>query len=621
MNLLLAPILLPLAVAAATLVTPRAAQRVLSVAGALLLLVVNLTILVLVDSGDGVAVLQVARWPAPAGITLVADRLAAMMLAITGFIGLAVALYSLGEIRRRKERFGYHALLQVLLMGVCGAFLAGDLFNLYVWYEVMLMASFVLLTLGGRRSQLEGAMTYVTLNLVSSALFLAALGVLYGLTGTLNLADLADAVTQVDRPHLLAVVAMMFLVAFALKAGAFPLFFWLPASYPTPPTAITAIFSALLTKVGVYSLIRLYTLVLVQDVGWTHILLIVIAGCTMLSGVLGAAVQRDVRRILSFHIVSQIGYLLMGLALAGPIVALIRRGEETQASGAKVAAAAVALSGTVFFMAHIIFSKTALFFVCGLIERLRRSAELERLGGLAKSHPVLAVAFFVGACSLAGIPPLAGFWAKFILVNAGLRTEAWIVTTAALVTGLFTLFSMTKIWTEAFWKPLAPGEAHRRDRVLLPSGRVLMYGPTLVMTAVVLLIGVFPAPMEAFAARTASQLIDPTPYIEAVMSDSLVRDSSITGEGAKGRNGTDSSANEPPRDDIDEGSSGGGEAGDAVDRPEAPAVDGEQGASGVDTSPRAVNGSSRETVVPAKRAPAPPQRSRPQAPSEGGGVS
>ncbi|MCA9284076.1 MAG: Na+/H+ antiporter subunit D [Phycisphaerales bacterium] len=521
MNLLAVPILLPLVFASVMLATrwPRV-QRLLSVAGALGLFLVNLAILWQVDR-VGVATLQVGGWPAPAGITLVADRLSAVMLVMTGAMGLGIAVYSLGEIRRRKQRFGYHTLLHVLLMGVCGAFLTGDLFNLFVWYEVMLIASFVLLTLGGRRGQLEGAIKYVTINLVASAFFLAALGVLYGMTGTLNMADLAHAVDRIDRPELLTVLAMMFLVAFGLKAGVFPLFFWLPASYHTPPTAITAIFSALLTKVGVYSMIRMFTLVFVQNVGWTHGLLLAIAGLTMVSGVLGAAVQSDMRRILSFHIVSQIGYLLMGLGLAGPAVAALHVPGRTLNDRAAMAVAALGLGGTVFFMVHVILAKTALFLVCGVVERLRRSASLDRVGGLATTHPVLAGLFLVAALSLAGIPPLAGFWAKFMLVRAGLEGAAWVVTTAALGTGLLTLYSMTKIWAEAFWKPLPAGELQRRDRVMTRGTRLLMYGPTFAIVGAIVAIGLWPASLEAFATRTAAQLVDPSEYVAAVSNHAI----------------------------------------------------------------------------------------------------
>jgi multicomponent Na+:H+ antiporter subunit D len=229
-------------------------------------------------------------------------------------------VYSFASIDVQRESFGYYPLLHILLMGVCGAFLTGDIFNLYVWFEVMLIASFVLLALGGERAQLEGAIKYVTLNLISSAFFLTAVGILYGMIGTLNMADLARQLSTVAQPGLVMTLAMLFFVAFGIKAALFPLFFWLPASYHTPPVIVSALFAGLLTKVGVYALVRVFTLLFIRDSSYIPTLILVVAGLTMVTGVLGAVAQNEIRRLLSFHIVSQIGYLLMGLGLFTPLV-------------------------------------------------------------------------------------------------------------------------------------------------------------------------------------------------------------------------------------------------------------------------------------------------------------
>ncbi|MBZ0307867.1 MAG: Na+/H+ antiporter subunit D, partial [Anaerolineae bacterium] len=224
-------------------------QERLTVLGMLVLLVVGLVLLVDVNQ-NGIQAVQMGDWKAPYGITFVADLLSAIMVTMTGLIGLMTALYSVVSMDEARERFGYYPLLNVLIMGVCGAFLTGDVFNLYVWFEVMLIASFVLLALGGERAQLEGAIKYVTLNLMSSAIFLMAAGILYSVTGTLNMADLHIVLGDVNEPGLVTVLAIMFMIAFGIKAAVFPLFFWLPASYHTPPVAITTVFSGLLTKVG-----------------------------------------------------------------------------------------------------------------------------------------------------------------------------------------------------------------------------------------------------------------------------------------------------------------------------------------------------------------------------------
>jgi multicomponent Na+:H+ antiporter subunit D len=490
--LLVLPIVLPLLTAAVALVVwrHRLAQRLLGVAGAAASMVAALALLVLVDT-QGIQAVQVGDWPAPFGITLVADLFSAIMIVLTALMGLATAVYSLATIDAEREAFGYYPLLHLLLMGVSGAFLTGDIFNLYVAFEVMLMASFVLLALGGERAQLEGAIKYVTLNLVSSALFLVAVGLLYGTAGSLNMADLADRLNGEIAPGLLTALAMLFLAAFGIKAAVFPLFFWLPASYHTPPAAVSAVFAGLLTKVGVYALIRVFTLLFIQDIGYTHGLILVVAGLTMISGVLGAVAQNEFRRILSFHIVSQIGYMVMGLGLFTPL----------------------ALAGSIFYIVHHIIVKTNLFLVAGIVHRLRGTYELKPLGGLYRDHVGLAVLFLVPALSLAGIPPLSGFFAKLALVRAGLEVEGYVIVAVALVVGLLTLVSMTKIWAEAFWKPApaAPG-----PRWSLADAPALLW-PVAILAAITVTLGLAVEPFFALSTRAAAQLLDPSLYVQAVL--------------------------------------------------------------------------------------------------------
>jgi multicomponent Na+:H+ antiporter subunit D len=431
----------------------------------------------------------VGHWPAPFGITLVADLFSSIMVVLAGVMGLAVAIYSLASMDVGRESFGYYPLLHLLLMGVCGACLTGDLFNLYVWFEVMLMASFVLLALGGERVQLEGAIQYVTLNLIASALFLAAVGILYGLTGTLNMADLAGQLTQVGQPRLVTALSMLFLIAFGIKAAVFPLFFWLPASYHTPPVAVSTIFSGLLTKVGVYVLIRVFTLLFVQDAGQTRGLILVAAGLTMVTGVLGAVAQYEFRRLLSFHIISQIGYLLMGLGLF------------TQA----------ALAGAVFFMIHVVLSKSALFMVSGVVYQLKGTYQLKKLGGLIGSSPGLTLLFLIPALSLAGIPPLSGFFAKLSLIKAGLAAGQYAMVAVALGVSLLTLFSMIKIWNEAFWRPGGDVRA-------IPVGhRPALYLPMVLLAVLIVLAGLAAGPVYSLASRAAEQLLNPAGYIQVVL--------------------------------------------------------------------------------------------------------
>lgn len=492
MNLwLILPVAIPLAAAAAGLLAwqRRRAQRVIGVVGMAAQMVAGIGLLVNVWR-HGVQAAQIGAWPAPFGITLAADLFSAVMVAIAGLMGLVVALYSLLSMDAARERFGYYPLLAVLLMGVSGAFLTGDIFSLYVWFEVMLIASFVLVALGGERAQLEGAIKYVTLNLMASAVFLSAAGLLYHAAGTLNMADLALRIPTIN-PGLAATLAVMFMVSFGIKAGVFPLFFWLPDSYHTPPLAVTTIFSALLTKVGVYALVRVFTLIFVQDVAYTHhLLLMVIAGATMVTGVLGAVAQYEVRRLLSFHIISQIGYLLMGLAIFTPL----------------------ALAGTVYFMVHVILAKSTLFLVAGVLHRLRGSYQLRVLGGAYRDHPLLAVLFLIGALALAGLPPLSGFWAKLALVQAGLQAGQVAIVVTALAVSLLTLFSMVKIWDAAFWKN-APGGVEKAEGSTWRAMAALVG----VLAAVTLVISFAAEPAMALALQAAGQLSDPSAYIAAVL--------------------------------------------------------------------------------------------------------
>jgi multicomponent Na+:H+ antiporter subunit D len=466
-------------------------QKILGVTGTVLLFAASVALFISTMKSD-ILVLQIGSWPAPFGITLVSDLFSATMQLLTSIVGLAVGWYSLAVIGEGRIAFGYFALFHFLMMGVNGAFLTGDIFNLYVWFEVMLISSFVLMALGGERAQMAGAIKYVTINLISSAMFLAALGILYGIAGTLNMADLAVKFSQIETESsraLITTISVLFLAAFGIKAAIFPLFFWLPASYHTPPAAIAAIFSGLLTKVGVYALIRVFTLIFLQDTQFTHTLILILACLTMFIGVLGAMSQNDFRRILSFHIVSQIGYMLMGLGLFTPL----------------------ALAGSVFYIVHHILVKTNLFLVSGVVERLGHTAILKKLGGLYRSQPVLAILFLIPAMSLAGIPPLSGFFAKFNLIKAGLIESQYLVVAVALLVSLFTLYSMIKIWNEAFWK-LNPQKIDN-SQVKLSKSMVLPIGFLAILT---LFVGFAIGPVFNIALRAGVQLANPAQYIAAV---------------------------------------------------------------------------------------------------------
>ena len=494
MNILIvSPILIPFAFAILSLILPHQSRKIVSVLGTTALLIASIFLLQKTLL-SGIQVSQMGNWPAPYGITIVVDILSAIMVLLAGITGFAVSIYSFNSIGPQRHNYGYFALFHILLMGVNGAFCTGDIFNMYVWFEVLLISSFVLMVLGGERPQIEGAVKYVTLNLMSSTFFLIAIAILYAKLGTLNMADLAVRVSEAHGDPLVKVASLFLLGAFGTKAAIFPLYFWLPASYHTPPAAVSAIFAGLLTKVGVYALIRTFTLIFIHERGTTHNILLVIAVLTMFFGVIGAAVQFNFRRILSFHIISQIGYMILGLGLFSKM----------------------AIAGSVFYIFHHIIVKTNLFLISGIVKHLKGTFDLKKLGGFYKAEPLLAFLFVIPAFSLAGIPPLSGFWAKFMLVKAGLQLEGWIVVAVALFVSLLTLYSMTKIWAEVFWKPdpnPTPGPPTKG------ISYYIMLFPVIFMAAITMAISLYTEPFLNLANQAAEQLLNPSMYINAVLGE------------------------------------------------------------------------------------------------------
>ena len=441
------PVLLPLLGAGLTLVLSRRPilQRTVSTT-VLSAVVVVAAILVYETDRHGPQVLWIGAWKEPLGISLVADRLSALMLLVSAVVTLAVLVYSIGQGMTGSERDTpmtiYHPTFLVLAAGVANAFLAGDLFNLFVSFEMLLFASYVLLTLGGTGARIRAGTIYVVVNVVSSALFLIATAAVYAATASVNLAQLAGLLD--DLPDELSLVLqLLLLTTFSIKAAVFPLSFWLPDSYTTAPAPVTAVFAGLLTKVGVYAIIRTQTL-LFPDSPLTDLLLVA-ALLTLVVAILGAVAQSDIKRMLSFTLVSHIGYMLFGIALG----------------------TVTGYAGAIFYVAHHITIQTTLFLVLGLVERRGGSTSLLRLGGLARLAPVIALLYFVPAMNLAGIPPMSGFLGKVALTDAGIRVGtplAYVVVAAGMVTSLLTLYAVAKAWNLAFWR--TPEEAHEMTHAL-----------------------------------------------------------------------------------------------------------------------------------------------------------
>jgi multicomponent Na+:H+ antiporter subunit D len=485
---LVLPIIVPMSTAAIMLLTPRrpVLQRWIGLAGAAGLLASAVLVFARVEAA-GIQVLQISRWPAPFGITLVADLLSALWLLAAGIVAVAVCGGAFAGVDPRREAFGYHPLIQMLLMGVSGAFLTGDFFNLYVWFEVMLVASFVLMALHRNRAQLDAAFKYVAINLIASSMFLTALGLLYGVAGTLNMADVARIWPAVHTTGMDAILAVLFVTAFSIKAGLFPLFFWLPASYHTPPAAVGAVFAGLLTKVGVYALLRIFMLLFQDGPRGLSTWLLVMSAATMVIGLVAAQRERDFRRILSFNLVGHIGYTTASLALQTP----------------------AALSAAIFYVLHHIFVITNLFLVSGVMLRLRRTTAMSHLGGFYGSQPLFAAIAMVPIFSLAGVPPLSGFLGKLAIVEGAFGAGAYWVGGVVLVVSLLTLLSMGRTWAEAFWQPSTEPDRAAPGRPLL----IVISGLSVVTLAMSCMAG----PLFELTLRAAHQLVQRDEYIRAVL--------------------------------------------------------------------------------------------------------
>jgi multicomponent Na+:H+ antiporter subunit D len=468
-------------------------QRIVGVTVLLAMMIVSVVLLVEADT-NGPIVVQAGGWPAPVGITLVADRFATIMLVVGSIMLLAVLVYAIGEPGAERNHVGFQSVYLVLAAGVSASLLAGDLFNLFVAFEMMLTASYVLLTFGGRREQIRSGMTYVVISLLASTLFVTALALLYAATKTVNMADLSVRLPELPL-GLQSAFAVLLLVVFGIKAALFPLFFWLPDSYPTAPSPIIAVFAGLLTKVGVYAIIRTQTLFFSSETR-PATLILVLSGATMLVGVLGAIAQDDVKRILSFTIISQIGFMAMGL------------GFFTVAG----------MTAVVYAIIHHIVVKTSLFLTGGLIEHAGGSSRLRRLGGMITTAPMLAVLFLLSVLSLAGVPPFSGFVAKLALTEAGFASREFAVVAVSLVVSLLTVLAMFRIWMGVFWNP--PEELGLERTPASPTrfgGPPLMVIPTALLVACSLAIAVAAGPLFALSQRTANDLLDPSRYVQEVL--------------------------------------------------------------------------------------------------------
>ncbi|MEM6854130.1 MAG: proton-conducting transporter membrane subunit [Planctomycetota bacterium] len=461
------------------------------------------------SGGGGVMVSQMGGWAAPYGITLVFDSLSGLMLAGASLVAFCATLHAISSLPERTERRYFHPLVNFMMLGINLSFLTGDLFNLFVAFEIMLMASYGLLVIGGGKAQLRQAYKYVVMNLLASSVFVIAAGMAYGMMGTLNMADLARLTAELaakdELPTGFTALGVLFLFVFTLKAGVFPLWFWLPDTYPTLPIAIAGLFGGVLTKVGLYAIARTFSLIFLSgDAGDVLVPILGLgAALTMLVGVLGALAYTSVRRVLCMMLIVGVGYSLFGIV--------------TMTAGS--------LQGAAFYMAQSMLVMAGLFLCCGLVERATGSDDVGRMGALLQQARLigLGVMVFIGLMSVVGLPPTSGFYGKLLIVREGLSTNLWWVGVTALLVGGFSLLAALRLWGSTFWGPapgrsgdvVSAGEDGAASNTARPPRNEVVAAAALVIAS--LALGFFAEPVVKTAGQAGQQLVQPQAYINAVL--------------------------------------------------------------------------------------------------------
>ncbi|MBS0125936.1 monovalent cation/H+ antiporter subunit D [Thetidibacter halocola] len=496
---IIAPVVLPAVLAPFIVLAARyhiGIQRTFSVAGVLALMAIALGLVVQVSDGS-ILLYQLSHWAAPFGIVLVGDRLSTMMVLLTVVLALFVLLYAIGSGWDNRGRH-FHALFQFQLMGILGAFLTGDLFNLFVFFEVLLIASYGLMIHAGGNARLKAGVQYVLFNLVGSTLFLFALGSIYAETGTLNMADLANRVTLIGAEETVGirVAAVLLLLVFAIKAAVVPLHFWLPSSYAEAPAPVAALF-AIMTKVGAYAIIRVYTMIFPPDLQATaglHDLWLLPAALVSLAiGMVGVLAARRLDRLVAFSVIGSMGMVMVAISLFTP---------------AGIAAA-------LYYIVHSTLAGAALFLISDLVRTGRANLELTPqppFGGLA----LTAGLFFAGAIAMAGLPPLSGFLGKLLVLDAAIGSDLvvwiWVI---VLVSSLIGIVGFARAGSMVFWK--SHGEAASEVASAMTRPAVLSYVAAGGLISLLVANTVFAGQMHAYTTTMAAELFAPQPYISTVV--------------------------------------------------------------------------------------------------------
>lgn len=490
-NLVIMPIVIPVITGLILVIFRKKIylQRVIALLAALAIATCSLLLMNEIRV-NGIQTLQLGGWEAPFGISLVADMFSTILVLVTSVIAFCCIWYAFRTIGKEREMYYFYPMLLFLITGVNGSFLTGDIFNLFVMFEVMLVSSYVLISLGGTKIQLREAVKYVIINIISSFLFLVAIAYLYRICGTLNLAHLSVRIAEVGQDGILTTVAIMFLIVFSLKAGLF-LFFWLPGSYSAPPTAIAAIFAALLTKVGIYAIIRMFTLIFYHETEVTHLFIGILAAITMILGAIGAVAFSDIKKILTYNVIVGVGFILAGLS----------------------SYTAVGMTGSLYYFIHDMIIKALIFLLGGTIIYLTGHSELKHMSGLIRLHPYLGFMFFIAALSLAGIPPLSGFLGKIFITEGTFITGYYWLGAIGLFTSLMVLYSIMKIFMRAFW---GYTEITEEDEKGTTKGILL---PIAILTMLTIGLGLGTELISDYVDLAIDGLMNPNIYIDAVLNN------------------------------------------------------------------------------------------------------
>lgn len=488
-NIIVMPMIIPLmtGIILIFLRTRTNSQRIISILSSIATIAVSIVILNRIQN-EGILRLDFGGWLPPYGILFVADSFSMLLVITTSIVTGILLIYAFSSIGIQHESMFFYPFIFFLVAGINGSFLTGDLFNLFVCFEVMLLSSYVLITMGGRKIQLVESIKYVTINVLSSWFFLIGIAYLYGTVGTLNMAHLSVRIAEVGQGPLLTVISLMFLIVFSLKAGLL-LYFWLPGSYSAPPTVVAALFGALLTKVGIYAMFRMFTLIFYHETIITHTVIGIMAILTMIGGSIGALAYNDIRKIVSYNVVIAVGFILAGLAMSSEI----------------------AFEGAIYYLIHDMIVKALLFLIAGTVIYLTGKSKIEEMSGLIRNYPMLGWLFFITMLSLTGIPPLSGFISKVYLGQGAIETGSYLLLAVAFMSGIFVLYSLLRIFLNCFWGETIINED---DDVPLKKGMLI---PCILFAIMTIAIGIGVEGLAPYVSDAARTLMNPDIYIEAVL--------------------------------------------------------------------------------------------------------